>query len=85
MHPVPSPQQGKLSVIAAADLPFLHAVCSLMGFTVRMSGWSCSCMERWLEATVPAELGRTRTSLVLGWGDGMGRNSLSWHCQPEGL
>lgn len=51
LHPVPSLQQGKFTVIAAADLPLLHAVCSLMGFILRMSGWSCCwkplCQQRW--------------------------------------
>lgn len=72
-------------VIAAADLPLLHAVCSLIGFILRMSSWSCLLHETLAASLRAGGTGEAEDSprLVPGRGGGMGMSGLSWHCRSE--
>lgn len=87
LHPVPSLWQGKYMVIAAADSPLLHAVCSLIGFILRMASWNCLLHETLAGSRHADGAGEAEDSpsLVLGHGAGMGTSGLSWHCRSEGL
>ena len=73
-------------VIAAAYLPLLHAVCSLIGFILRMSSWSCLLHETLAGSHRAGGTGEAEDSpsLALGHGGGMGTSGLSWHCRSEG-
>lgn len=74
-------------VIAAADLPLLCAVCSLIGFILRMSSWSCLLHEMLAGSCRTGSAGEAEDSpsLAPGHGSGMGMSGLSWHCWSEGL